>query len=168
MEKINFVNNSLPAINDTNLNKLQDNVEDAINNDIFDLIYPIGSIYMSVNTTNPSTLFGGTWEKIKDRFLLASGDNYINGNVGGESQHTLTTSEMPTHSHKLNGNTNKTENSASTYPYLLPSATRGYVTGQNIIYGEGYTINDTTQEGNSQPFDIMPPYLVVNVWKRIG
>ena len=42
-----------------------------------DDIYPIGSIYMSVNSTDPGTLFSGTsWTRIKDTFLLASGDNY--------------------------------------------------------------------------------------------
>ena len=47
---------------------LQKNVTDLI-----DMIYPVGSIYMSVNSVNPSTLFGGTWEQIEDTSLLASG-----------------------------------------------------------------------------------------------
>lgn len=62
-------------------------------------IYPVGSIYMSVNNVDPSTLFGGTWEPIKDKFLLASGDTYENGATGGEATHTLSASEMPTHNH---------------------------------------------------------------------
>ena len=45
--------------------------------DLYNLIYPIGSIYLSVNSVDPSTLFGGTWEKIKDKFLLSDGDTYI-------------------------------------------------------------------------------------------
>ena len=62
-------------------------------------IYPIGSIYMSVNNVNPSTVFGGTWEQIKDKFLLACGDTYNNGATGGEATHTLTSNEMPSHNH---------------------------------------------------------------------
>ena len=66
--------------------------------------YPVGSIYLSVNSTNPGTIFGGTWEQIKDRFLLACGSTYSNGSTGGEAKHTLTTNEMPSHSHALNKN----------------------------------------------------------------
>ena len=53
--------------------------------DLIDIIYPIGSIYMSVNSVNPSTLFGGTWEQIQDKFLLASGSTYSNGATGGSA-----------------------------------------------------------------------------------
>lgn len=62
-------------------------------------IYPVGAIYISVNDTNPSSIFGGTWEKVEDRFLLASGDTYNNGATGGEAEHTLTEREIPWHSH---------------------------------------------------------------------
>ena len=48
-----------------------------------DIFYPVGSIYMSVNDTSPNLLFGGKWEPIKDKFLLASGDLYSSGQGGG-------------------------------------------------------------------------------------
>ena len=67
-------------------------------------VYPVGSIYLSINSTNPSTLFGGTWEQIKDKFLLACGDTYTNGSTGGEATHTLTTNEIPSHSHTASTN----------------------------------------------------------------
>lgn len=54
-------------------------------------IYPVGSIYLSVNATSPAELFGGTWEQIKDTFLLASGDTYEAGSTGG----VLAISNMP-------------------------------------------------------------------------
>lgn len=63
------------------------------------VVYPVGSIYMSVNSTSPATLFGGTWEQIKDRFLLAYGDTYENGETGAEATHTLTIAEIPPHFH---------------------------------------------------------------------
>ena len=66
---------------------------------VLDKVYPVGSIYMSVNSTNPKTLFGGTWVQIKDRFLLAAGTTYKAGATGGEAAHTLTASEMPSHNH---------------------------------------------------------------------
>lgn len=72
---------------------------------IVDMIYPIGSYYWSSNATNPSSIFGGTWEQVKDRFVLAAGDNYKVGATGGEASHTLTVNEMPSHSHTVNNHT---------------------------------------------------------------
>lgn len=71
--------------------------------DIVNLIYPVGSIYMSVASASPATLFGGTWEQLKDRFLLGAGDTYTEGDTGGSASHTLTTDEMPSHNHTFTG-----------------------------------------------------------------
>ncbi len=74
----------------------------------FDDIYPVGSIYMSMSSTNPSLLFGGTWDPIPGRFLVGAGDNEATGNqnlnlaalsVGGEKNHPLTEAETPVHAH---------------------------------------------------------------------
>ena len=120
--------------------------------DVVDLVYPIGSIYMSVNSTSPSTLFGGTWEKIKDTFLLASGDIYSNGATGGEATHTLTIDEMPSHTHKTN--MRHYQGSASTTYY-----SSSWTNQKAVEIG----IDNT---GGDQPHNNMPPYLTVNVWKR--
>lgn len=79
----------------------------------FDEIYPVGSIYMSVNSTDPSTLFGGTWERITGSFLLAATDNGSSGasqaagNTGGAATVTLTAAQsgVPAHAHGLNSHT---------------------------------------------------------------
>ena len=80
----------------------------SIPSNLVDLIYPVGSIYMSVNNTDPSVLFGGTWESIEDRFLLASGENYTAGDTGGSDTQTptgvvgdtsLTEAQLPAHKH---------------------------------------------------------------------
>ena len=64
------------------------------------LIYPIGSLYWSANSTNPSTLFGGSWVQIKDRFVLACGDTYKTvGATGGASSVTLSVLNIPSHNH---------------------------------------------------------------------
>lgn len=66
------------------------------------LIYPVGSIYWSGNSTNPGTLFGGTWTQIKDRFVLACGDTYKTVSAtGGESSVTLSVDNMPSHNHSF-------------------------------------------------------------------
>ena len=79
-------------------------VDNVSKSDILLSVYPVGSIYKSTNSMSPAELFGGTWERIKDQFLLASGDTYAAGSTGGEATHTLTTNEMPSHSHEyING-----------------------------------------------------------------
>lgn len=82
---------------------------------IVDMVYPVGSYYWSSNATNPSSIFGGTWEQVKDRFVLAAGDNYKVGATGGEASHTLTVGEMPSHGHSASsGSAGSHSHSAST------------------------------------------------------
>ena len=70
--------------------------------DFIELIYPVGSLYWSSKSTNPSTLFGGTWVQIKDRFILACGDTYTSVDAtGGASSVTLSVSNMPSHTHSF-------------------------------------------------------------------
>ena len=84
-------------------------IDDLTNNDLktslLNFIYPVGSLYWSSNPTNPSTLFGGTWKQIKDRFILAAGDTYTNGEIGGNATTTLTEANLPSHTHGLNNHT---------------------------------------------------------------
>lgn len=127
---------------------------------ILDLVYPVGSIYMSVNSTSPETLFGGTWIRISGCFLLAATDGGAqggNGNAsiaagytGGEATHTLTISEMPSHNHNTN-----IRNSGNT-----SSANRA----QWDKYGSDNI--GTTYTGGGNAHNNMPPYLSVYVWKR--
>ena len=144
---------------------------------VFDAIYPVGSIYMSVNAASPASLFGGTWERIKDRFLLSAGDSYAAGASGGSatknlqhahttSGHTLTVSEMPSHRHTTN-NLHQNSGSGSTFCFevtsgQVPSVTQwGGYTGGGGSHSHGNTGNGL---GTNQ--DIMPPYLAVYIWKR--
>lgn len=99
------------------LKKVSDN-QKAIENlktAVFDMIYPVGSYYWSSNATNPSSIFGGTWEQIKDRFVLAAGGTYTAGATGGEAAHTLSVNEMPSHNHSAStGSAGGHTHSAST------------------------------------------------------
>lgn len=118
--------------------------------------YPVGSIYMSVNDTSPASLFGGTWEQLKDRFLLAAGDTYSAGLTGGEATHTLTVSEMPAHSHELTD----LGLDWSTGPYEYVAQWKEDSTKRRAIR--------TTNTGGGESHNNMPPYLVVYCWKRVG
>ena len=125
-------------------------------------IYPIGSIYMSVNSTNPSQLFGGTWEQIKDRFLLACGDTYQNGSIGGSD----------THKHG-NGTLYACIEPRNTYGNTLYKIKEQGWTISHYSSGGRETISNTSGAGRAVDVDgetsettILPPYLAVYVWCR--
>ena len=136
---------------------------------IIDIIYPVGSIYISVNNTDPGTLFGGTWDRIKDTFLLSAGDTYAAGSTGGEATHTLTTDEMPSHSHFQQHQSDtsyvgvhvKNYNSGGSIQGVQPS--NG--TRRNNI-ADPSTRVPTVATGGGQAHNNLPPYLAVYVWKR--
>ena len=124
------------------------------------VIYPIGSIYMSINNINPANLFGGEWEQIKDTFLLAAGNTYTAGTTGGEAEHTLTIDEMPRHDHILKfGEYDITHNIGANGTYW-----------NNIGIEMNTTLGHATADykGGDQPHNNMPPYLTVYMWKRIA
>lgn len=127
------------------------------------MVYPVGSIYITTVNTNPTTLFGGTWVQIKDTFLLACGSTYSNGATGGEATHKLTVNEMPSHNHVIHGNTNIGSASGSGY-WHFPTAIEGWAYGS---YKDLYeNSSGTNSNGGNQAHNNMPPYLAVYVWKR--
>ena len=115
---------------------------------VIDIIYPVGSIYMSVNEANPETFFGGTWEQIEDKFLLAAGVDHAAGETGGAESYALS---VDAHKHTINAQTNvKFVDGAYTSGSLdIP------ITGTSNAAG---AINKT--------IPTMPPYLAVFVWIR--
>ena len=130
------------------------------NNEWLKVVYPVGSIYMSVSDVSPTALFGfGMWEQIKDTFLLCAGDSYIAGSTGGEAEHVLTINEMPSHSHTFNRHQLwRTEE--------VPEAGTSDGYGANNKTLSVY-LDNTSAVGNGQSHNNMPPYLTVYVWKRV-
>ncbi|MGN0760135.1 MAG: phage baseplate protein [Candidatus Ventricola sp.] len=121
-------------------------------------IYPIGSIYISVNSTSPASLFGGTWESIGGRFLLGADATYTAGSMGGEATHLLTIAEMPTHRH------------AAPVTGDGSYISTGYEIVSTTYHGPGITslAAETAESGGSTPHNNMPPYLAVYMWKRVN
>ena len=127
----------------------------------FDDIYPVGSIYMSMTSTNPSLLFGGTWESIPGRFLVGVGDNGASGNAnlnlaalatGGEKQHLLTSAESGTtahgHNNTIGAKTPKFTHSITQPVFALPSHTHKMANG-TVVYStsnnnKAYTMSGST------------------------
>lgn len=128
-------------------------------NGIIDMIYPVGSIYMTVNITNPSVFFGGTWVVWgTGRVPLGvySGDPEINEpeKIGGSKTVTLTTEQIPAHSHTVTvdsqnpGTLNFQSGSAS---QVLNLGTKQYI---------------TSNTGSGQAHENMPPFITCYFFKR--
>ena len=121
--------------------------------------YPIGSIYMSVNETSPALLFGGSWEKIKDKFLVGAGNLYALGATGGSAdavvvrhQHAMEVMFAGSGGNAWDGNTLQ-RGYEGEYHYDAPNSTANSLTK--------FTGEDGTGKN-------MPPYLSVYMWKRIA
>lgn len=144
----------------------------SLKSDLADKLYPVGSIYLSVNATNPATLFGGTWEQIKDRFLLAAGDAYAAGSTGGEATHThkygfqygayfgSISMERDAQSGSLQDGTGNPVGSAYVAESRSDVNNNVAQAAKTLRISHYKSIADTSSASN------MPPYLGVYMWKR--
>lgn len=209
----------MPNINEVNINgssydiqhKLTDDFtnhwEEVLANDdpstypsvssmLLDLIYPIGSIYWSKNATNPSYLFGGTWVQIKDKFILAAGDSYKINTSGGAATHTLTTAQLPSHTHGV-GTLNVTgefelrhsqggatvftnsEQTNNSFTATRNGGTQLWTSGSQLVTNERNTdlvelnaksgqgfTGSTASAGSGTAHNNMPPYVTAYCWER--
>lgn len=121
---------------------------------------------MSIHSTDPSALFGGTWSKIEAKFLIGSGTaigeggesyNFQPGTVGGEYSHKLTINEMPNHNHSANSFVYNSPDNPFT---INPNGNNRLSTATGII-GVDYT-------GGDGHHNNLPKFFVVNIWKRIA
>jgi len=131
------------------------------NESLIDFFYPIGTLYQSSdNTFNPNTKWGGTWVKIEGRFILGSNSTKSVGNTGGNEKVTIEGRHLPDHTH--------------TYSIHSPSFVEEKIqsiTNTSRLYANGANVSSSNTGGwkaTSQidQLDIMPPYEVVNIWKR--
>lgn len=144
---------------------------------LLDMVYPVGSIYLSVNAADPQTLFGGTWARLEDVFLLAAGAEHAAGSTGGEEMHTLTVGEMPSHgNHLMQGRmyqelADNASNDSSYRSNTLYLGKNAFASAGNFNRGwkdwnGGEMYPAGTLKGGGDPHNNMPPYLAVYTWKR--
>lgn len=143
-----------------NVNITPANIGAVANNELLNKIYPIGSIFITTSAVTPSassspaSWLGGSWERIKDKFLLAAGDTYTAGTTGGSADAVL----------------------VSHYHYVT---VHGYVDGSvsstgkggGTLYSSYVALEDnppTQTVGVDGTGKNMPPYLAVYMWKRIA
>lgn len=122
---------------------------------------------MSVNSTDPANLFGGTWQQLEDRFLLGAGSVYTAGNTGGEATHTLIANELPSVSGSFNirGLSNGT-NIITSASGVFAREDAGNVSSTTNNTSSQAASKVTMSFGGDQAHNNMPPYLVVYMWQR--
>jgi microcystin-dependent protein len=160
---------------------------------ILDVTYPVGSIYMSMMPTDPSILFGGSWERLQDKFLLGASGDYSVGATGGEAKVTLTEQHLPSHRHKINhahsaevlkggehthlANLDKAITTGGSEAYVDNNDNDYSNTNVEVLIKSGahqHTVDIKYYNGSSDfvgsdvPHENMPPYLAVYMWKRIS
>ncbi len=161
-----------------NISKLTENIGQNVYESVIGEIkaeilkeaHPIGSYYWSDEATEPSMLFGGMWQQVKDVFVLAAGDKFGCGSTGGEAEHKLTEKEMPQHFHMFSPSA-----SVDGIDFVVPTKSSG--TGLSSIKKEGNahypghwasSTWGTNKKGGNQAHNNMPPYIATYCWKRIG
>ena len=173
-----------------------ENAINAVESSVLNKMYPVGSIYMTFNSSNPHDLFGGSWVKLEDRFLVGSGSKIV-GATGGEETHTLTSNEMPSHTHTQNShNHSQADYQGNKMAYLTISTESSTITTastgrkiSSITSGDSFIVytngNDgipflirrpntssatatNNNTGGGQSHNNMPPYQVVHMWRRLS
>lgn len=127
-------------------------------------IYPVGCIFLTTDQRSPNAILGVSWSwlQIEGKFLYAGGTGETPGSTGGSTTHTLTVSEMPTHSHECFKNSVEGYSTDAYWP--LGGSEQAYA-----LYGvsQSTALKVTTKDsGGGQPFSIMPPYFTVRAWIR--
>lgn len=157
-----------------------------IQTEIFECCWPIGSIFITGKSDDPTTLIKGAtnsvWKKIEGRFLIGADNTYIIQSIGGEATHTLTQSEIPSHSHTNPGNrfwgcwgiagqevngtivSNATWGTASGYNREQWGEQGANVSNQFFLAQQTDYVSHT---GGNAPHNNIPPYYAVNIWERL-
>lgn len=163
----------------------------SVRKNLLNIIYPVGSIYISTNSTNPQNIWGGTWSQIQGRFLLGASSTYSAGTTGGAATVTLTTAQIPAHTHgskTLTGYTHARRfGGANNYDIIGVGTTSGIISKTGVTWAgnhgqlstgattvsnpivDNITVNAThehTSVGSGQAHNNMPPYLAVYMWQR--
>ena len=165
-----IIDNNIDTVPD--LQTQIDNLTSLINN-YWKNIYPVGSIYISLNASNPSNLFGGTWKQIQDSFLLASGQIYEANTTGGSSTHNHQISlgkawaTIGNYSERLTFcggiSAPKWKDWTASIPYTWTHTADEQLTSSHTRYDSGVWTNvfGSVDDNNS-----LPPYLTVYMWQR--
>lgn len=123
--------------------------EELFKNLVLNIVYPVGSVYLSYENASPASFLGGTWEQITGYFLRAANDI----NTGGNDEIALTIAQMPSHSHNI-------------YVSLNSSGTATLIQFRQSCTNQGTIWGGAQATGNNEPHSNMPVYQNLYCWKR--
>ena len=131
-----------------------------------DMVFPVGKVILTTDNVSPATYVPNTtWERITDRVLIGAGNLYTAGSTGGSVTHkhsggTLG-AEVTISSNNIIINTISQQDGLTYKPTaeLITSSRQAYTAGQEYI---------TPVIGNTSEANGLPPYLAVNIWKRVS
>lgn len=145
--------------------------------EMLNAIYPVGSIYMSVNNVSPASFLGGAWTQLTNRFLVGAGSAYSVNSTGGSSTHTH---KYGIQLSEYYGDISLATTSTGLLSYNSSGAISGVVTSRTskgnlnaVVNNNATTASKTvsavhyTTESNTAPTSTLPPYLAVYMWKRV-
>lgn len=183
---------------DNLIDKIKEEMREEIETSWLDKVYPKQSIFITMDDRDPSQILGGgEWQKIEGRFLLGAGTfnernhtySFQVNNKGGEVEHQLQYAEMPEHKHYQGTHWHNTVYSGRYVPTINGNSDWGYTSKRQMSYKSGnyfypYTSTNTggigeeyytggeapdiSGAGMDEPHNNMPPYIVVNIWRRIN
>ncbi|EAX79834.1 hypothetical protein TVAG_207770 [Trichomonas vaginalis G3] len=160
------------------LDKKADKTElQTLKTEILQTLYPIGSIYTSMNSTRPEVVLGlGTWTQIVDRFLYCANSSK---ETGGSK--TISGENLPAHSHYVSLTTSREGGHRHKYwDWTGMTKGKGYDVKDNVQFAINCFLSNTEVGGNHTHFvsgytqttgqskDYMPPYMTVYAWYRIA
>lgn len=164
MNLIDWIN-GVTKLSKATMDEFQNNIKNAIDDAVAEAklnAHPIGSYYWSSENTDPSELFGGTWEQVKDKFVLAVGDTYTTvGAIGGNSSHDLNISNIYVQANPTGGGINY-QNAAKAFTTNYRTTGTGSKEASNQSNSNaGIAITGTLNSGDNNP-----PYITAYCWKR--
>ncbi|EAY08745.1 hypothetical protein TVAG_251710 [Trichomonas vaginalis G3] len=149
----------------------------TLKTEILQTVYPIGSIYTSMNSTRPEVVLGfGTWTQIVDRFLYCANSSK---ETGGSK--TISGENLPAHSHYIDLTTAEAGwHKHRFWDWSAMKKGKGYDVKDDVQFAINCFWGSTQGEGNhihrvsgytqttGQSKDYMPPYMTVYAWYRIA
>ncbi len=136
-------------------------VEEGVN---IDVIYPLGSLYFSMNEVNPGTFLNGIWKRIQNQFLMAASSTYPVGTTGGTIGHHHTLNNAYARIGCAQGVMyyNRKYGTAIPYNQTIDSPKMSHTdrqVNQNLA---------TSLDGRTDNTSLLPPYLAVSILKRVA
>lgn len=123
--------------------------------------HPVGSLYISENSTSPAELYGGTWERIEGKFIMGASDTYPAGSTGGSATVSINKTNLPNVSLSV-----YTQYAKKAYgdEYDVVSLANSHSDSSGTFSRTGRT----ESLGNGTPLNILPPYYSMYIWRRVA